>query len=460
MRVSVITILGLLAAACVGSRRDTAAATWWLTTADQSHLLEKQPACEWTEQPKGDAVIEVNPDSLFQTVQGFGFALTGGSATLINNLPADQRDRLLHELFSDEGIAISYLRVSIGASDLDDSPFSYDDLPAGQDDPELKSFSLSRDTVNLIPLLQRIVEINPQIKIMGSPWSAPAWMKTNESTVGGSLREEYYDSYALYFVKYIESMREHGITIDAVTLQNEPEHPGNNPSMLMTATEQATFVRDYLGPAFKRHGTNTHIVVYDHNCDHPEYPIAILNDTTARKYIDGSAFHLYLGEIEALSIVHQAHPDKRIYFTEQWTSSEGDFGDDLLWHVKNLIIGANRNWSTTVIEWNLASDPSFEPHTDGGCTMCKGALTIGESIERNVSYYVIAHASKFVPAGSIRMHSTQLQQVFSVGFVTTTGEQVVVLLNEGETVSQVAVRSDDRYLNLAMPGRAVATLKW
>ena len=189
--------------------------------------------------------------------------------------------------------------------------------------------------------------------------------------------------------------------------------------MVMTAEEQSDFIKKHLGPAFEKAGIKTRIVIFDHNCDHPNYPIDIMNDPEAKKYIDGAAFHLYLGEIEALSEVQKAHPDKNLYFTEQWTSSEGKFDEDLRWHVKHLIIGATRNWARNVLEWNLAADPQFNPHTDqGGCTMCKGALTIGGEVTRNVSYYIIAHASKFVRPGSVRVGSSVVPALPNVAFVT------------------------------------------
>jgi glucosylceramidase len=220
-------------------------------------------------------------------------------------------------------------------------------------------------------------------------------MKSNGLPKGGSLKPEFYSTYANYFVKYIQGMAAEGITIDAITIQNEPEHPGNTPSMSMTSEQQNDFIKNHLGPAFHQNNITTKIILFDHNCDHPNYPISIMNDPITKPMVNGSAFHLYVGEINALSTVHDAHPDKAIYFTEQWTSGNGDFGGDLQWHIKNLIIGAPRNWSRNVLEWNLAADENFDPHTDdGGCTSCQGALTINSitgAIKRNVSYYIICY---------------------------------------------------------------------
>ncbi len=312
-----------------------------------------------------------------------------------------------------------------------------------------------------IPVLKEIIKLNPDIKIMGSPWSAPAWMKTNNSLKGGSLKPEYYQAFADYFVKYVQGMAVEGITIDAITLQNEPENPKNNPSMLMTAGEQATFVKNNLGPAFEKAGIKTKIIVFDHNCDHPEYPITVLNDADAKKYINGSAFHLYLGEIEALSKVHEAHPDKSLYFTEQWTSPQGEFSGDLQWHTKHLVIGATRNWARNVLEWNLAADPQFNPHTDqGGCTMCQGALTTGDSITRNVSYYIIGHASKFVGPGSVRIASNNAGDFFNVAFITPAGKKALIVVNDSKTKGKFAFTAKGKIAEVELPAGAVGTFVW
>jgi len=434
----------------------------WITTDSQSKLLEKQSGMSFSEATNTFPVIDVNPNQTYQTVDGFGFTLTGGSAVLINALPSNQKNSLLQELFGKDStsIGISYLRVSIGASDLDSAVFSYNDLPPGETDIQLTRFSLHPDKPNLIPVLKQILQINPAIKIMGSPWSPPVWMKDNGSSKGGSLKPEYYSVYAQYFVKYIQQMKAEGITIDAITPQNEPLHPGNNPSMYMTAAQQADFIKNHLGPAFKAAGIQTKIVVYDHNADRPDYPIAILNDPAAKQFIDGSAFHLYEGDVSALSQVHNAHPDKNIYFTEQWTGARGTFSVDLTWHIKNVIVGTMRNWSRIALEWNLANDPAYKPHTPGGCTECKGALTIGNNIERNVAYYIIAHASKFVPPGSVRIESNIVDVIHNVAFKTPDNKIVLIAVNDSPTQKSFNIRYQRKIVITSLSGGAAATYVW
>lgn len=436
----------------------------WLTTADKSALFARQPMrLAFAEAAASGNVIDVTEGENYQSIDGFGYCLTGGSATLLHRMDKRSRAKLLRELFATDGnnIGVSYLRLSIGASDLDDHVFSYDDLPAGQTDPKLEKFSLAPDKAHLIPVLKEILAINPSIKILGSPWSPPTWMKTNGESKGGSLKPEFYDSYAWYFVKYIQGMAQEGIRIDAITVQNEPLHPGNNPSLLMPASEQAAFIKQSLGSAFKEAKLDTKIIIYDHNCDKPEYPLAILADADARQYVDGSAFHMYAGDISALSQVHESYPDKNVYFTEQWIGAPGKFGGDLGWHTRTLIIGATRNWSRTVLEWNLAADPQQQPHTPGGCTECLGALTLaGNIVTRNPAYYIIAHASKFVRPGSVRISSNLLPNLPNVAFKAPDGKRVVVVQNEATTPQSFSIRHQGKAFTTSLPAGAVGTYVW
>ena len=436
---------------------------FWLTKSDQSVLLQKQSTIlSFGTTSNSNADIDIDTTQSFQTIDGFGFTLTGGSANVINQLDASVKANLLKELFSNDSnsIGISYLRISIGASDLNASVFSYDDVPPGQTDMNLDMFTLHPDETDLIPLLKEILLINPGIKILGAPWSPPVWMKDNNSFVGGSLRIQYYDVYAKYFVKYIQQMKAAGITIDAITPQNEPLNAGNNPSLLMTAAEQTNFIKNNLGPAFQTAGLTTKIITYDHNCDHPDYPIAVLNDPAANAFINGSAFHLYAGDISALMLVRDAFPGKAVYLTEQYTSSTGDFAGDLKWHLKNVIIGSMRNWSRVALEWNLANDPNYNPHTPGGCDQCKGALTIGGTITRNVGYYIVAHASKFVPAGSVRIASTNSGELHTVAFKTPAGKKVLIVENDGATGATFNIRYNGKWTTTTLPAGAVGTYSW
>jgi glucosylceramidase len=405
--------------------------------------------------------IVVDSTQTYQSIDGFGFALTGGSATLLNGLSETNKDNILKELFTTDStyIGISYLRLSIGASDLSSTTFSYDDIPG---DSTLQNFSIDIEKKDLIPILKQIILLNPAIKIIATPWSAPSWMKTNNSTSQGSLKPDCYKIYASYFVKYIQAMQAAGIPINAVTPQNEPLNAYNNPAMLMQSNEENDFIKNYLAPQFNSNSIHTKIIVYDHNLDHPEYATQILSDNTTYNLVDGSAFHLYAGDINTMSSVHNAYPNKNLYFTEQYTSSDGDFSGDLKWHIQNLIIGATRNWSKNVLEWNLASDPDMGPHTSGGCSTCLGAITIsGQSvIQRNQSYYIIAHAAKFVRPGAIRIGSTSLSNLPNVAFKNTDGTKVLVVLNNTSSTQTFNIQFNGKNVSPVLEAGSVGTFVW
>jgi glucosylceramidase len=434
---------------------------FWLTRTDKTALLSKQSVVlSFVTGTNANPTIIVDTTQIFQAIDGFGYTLTGGSAYLLNHLATADRAAILKELFSTDSasIGVSYLRISIGASDLSSSVFSYDDGPTpAQPDTTLQNFSLAEDLTDLVPVLQQVLAINPSIKILGCPWSAPVWMKDNDGSVGGSLLAKYYDVYANYFVKYIQAMKTAGITIDAVTPQNEPENPYNNPSMTLTSAQETEFIKNHLGPAFQTAGLTTKIIVYDHNCDDPGYPETVLSDPDAAKYADGSAFHLYAGNISALSTVHNAYPSKNVYFTEQYVAGPSNFGGDLDWAIQNLIIGASRNWSRNVLEWNLANDPSYQPHTSGGCSNCLGALTVGTSITRNTSYYIIAHASKFVRPGSVRIYSNIPGTLQNVAFKTPDGKKVLIVLNGAGTSQTFNIQFNGKMVTPSLDAGAVGT---
>ncbi|HEX2869462.1 MAG TPA: glycoside hydrolase family 30 beta sandwich domain-containing protein [Ignavibacteriales bacterium] len=437
---------------------------FWLTDPAKNIYFTEQQSISYSDAVGALNTIAVNAAEQYQVMDGFGCALTGGSAYHIYNMPEAERKKLLTELFDDKdkNIGISYLRISIGASDLDAKVFSYDDLPAGQTDVDMKKFSLAEDKKCLIPLLKEILAVNPNIKILASPWSAPLWMKTTGKSVGGSLKPEYYDAYSKYFISYIMGMKSEGINIDAITVQNEPLHGGNNPSMVMPASQQAEFIKTSLGPAFKTVGINTKIIIYDHNADRIDYPISVLNDADAKKYIDGSAFHLYGGSINDLSQVHSLHPDKNLYFTEQWVGAGSSFADNLKFHLSELVIGGSRNWCKTVLEWNLASNSALTPHTDGGCDQCLGSITVdGSQVTRNVGYYIMAHASKFVRPGSKRIESNiPASDLPNVAFLTPEGRVVVIVLNNGSTAKAFNLKVVAKNITASLAAGAAGTFVW
>lgn len=336
--------------------------------------------------------------------------------------------------------------------------------------------------------MNEILEINPDICVLASPWSAPSWMKTVYDVRGGQLRKECYGVYADYLVRYVQEMEVHGITVNALTVQNEPLRSTNTPSMFWFAWEQADFVKNHLGPKFRKAGLDTEIIVFDHNCDRPDYALAIYDDPEAAQYVSGAAFHHYAGDMSAMTYVHEARPDKDILFTEQMTTERpGTSRIDIAASTKRLIVGPMRNWSRTVVLWNLAADPLNDPHTDnGGCPSCQGALTIdGDSATRNLAYYVIAHASQFVRPGSVRIASTapgdrtvtlgedeQRPKVYraqitehadvapNAAFRTPDGKIVLIVANDSWSRRSISVQYNGRYAELNLAPGATGTFVW
>jgi glucosylceramidase len=463
----------------------------WITTADRTSLFQQQPKkLVFGKEERRGLPIVVDDRQAFQSIDGFGFALTEGSAFHLHRMSPAARKKILEQLFAtnDGNIGISYIRLTLGASDLNNFVYSYNDLPEGETDYELKKFSLGHDRADIIPVMKEILAIAPDIKILASPWSAPAWMKTNNNVRNGSLKKECYDVYARYFVQYVQEMNKEGIRIDAVTIQNEPLNSRNTPSMPWYFQEHAEFVREHLGPAFRTAGIDAKIVIFDHNCDRPDYPLAILSDPETAQYVDGSAFHHYGGYLSAMSVVHAARPDKNIYFSEQMlTERPNSEVIQIAAPVKRLIIDVTRNWSKNVILWNLAADPLNDPHTDnGGCSMCQGAITIdGDQVTLNVAYYTIAHASKFVRPGSLRIASTHpfdmgvdltqdeeraevrratvvphSEVLPNVAFKTPDGKIVLIVANNSWSDNTVKIQFDGQYAYDRLPPGAVGTYIW
>lgn len=438
----------------------------WITTADRTSLLARhQPSPKFTAGPATGLVIEVDDSRRFQQMDGFGFALTGGSAELLMRMLPAHRRALLNELFGagPKDIAVSYLRLSIGSSDMNSHVFTYDDLPPGETDPYLAKFNLGPDRQDVLLVLKEILAINPKIAILASPWSAPSWMKTNGLPKGGSLKPEDYEIYAQYLVRYLQAMAAEGISIRAITMQNEPLNPDNTPSMVMTAEEQENFLADALGPALQKADLKTEVILYDHNCDKPEYPLQVLADPRARKYATGSGFHLYAGTMDAMTKVHDAAPDKQLFFTEQMvTQQDNTLPLKVADSVSRIVIAAPRNWSRNVLLWNLAADPQDGPHTaDGGCPVCQGAITLdGDRVTRNLAFYTIAHASKFVPPGSVRIASTSDGPLPNVAFSTPDHRTVLLVANPQTMPLTFHVKFRGRSFPATLAAGDVATYVW
>lgn len=433
--------------------------TPFITSGDQTRLLQQQSTVSFgTNSGTNPSTITINAGTTYQTMDGFGYTLTQGSCEVISAMAATQQNQLLNDLYNPvTGLNASVVRISIAASDLSSSSYSYNETSG---DVNMNNFSLNGpDLTYLIPIIKKIKLINPNIKILATPWSAPRWMKTNNSWIGGSLQTQYYAAYARYFVKYFAAMQAQGISIWGITPQNEPENPHNEPSMLMNSTEQKNFINQQLGPQMAAAGYgNIKIIAFDHNCDNTAYPIDVLNNSS---YVDGAAFHLYLGNISAMSTVRNA-TNKNVYFTEQYTGSGGSFSGDFGWHMQNVVIGSTNNWSKTVLEWNAANNPSLGPRTPGGCNTCLGAVTVNNSTSytKNVAYYIIGQISKFVKPGAVRISSSSTSgTIQTVGFRNPDGSIALVVYNSG-SANTIKVVSGSSAFNYTVPASSAVTFNW
>ncbi|MFF0508681.1 RICIN domain-containing protein [Streptomyces fimicarius] len=431
----------------------------WVTTPDGSKKLTPEGNVPFDGTPQS-VDIRVDAADKGQKFTGAGASVTGASAHLLQSLPQAQRTSVLRSLFSTEGdgIGLNYLRQPLGSTDFDanSDPYTYEDTRG--------AFSIDRDRSQILPVLKQATAVNPAIRFMGSPWSPPAWMKTNNSLNGGSLRTEHYQAYADYLVKAIRAYGQEGITLTDLTAQNEPEFATSYPSMSMTSAQQADFLR-VLDQALTAANLPTNILAYDHNWDHPNYPLDVFARTGGIQRIIGAAFHCYGGAPAAQKQIADA--GKRVFFTEcSGTDSENPattFGDTLTWHAENLVVQNMRNGGETVINWNLALDRNGGPH-QGHCTnRCNGIVEIdGGQVTRNAEFYVLGHVAKFVRAGAVRIGSTSQGAggVQNVAFQNGDGSRAAVVVNTSSGSQRFSLTDNGRSLAYTLPAGAVATFTW
>ena len=481
-----LAALAVVAAACGGGGApagpapapppppaDGVAVQAWVTTADGSRLLAREPLDVTLRAGPVDATlptIDVDTTRTYQRMIGYGAAFTDASTWLIQTkLSAERREALLRDLFGrdaarSEGIGLSFTRVTMGASDFSRSHYSYADLPPGQADPTLARFSLAPDSADKLPVLRAARAVNPQLFLVASPWSPPAWMKTTNSLVRGTLKEDMYGPFTDYFVRFVQGYAAAGVTVQALTIQNEPDfEPADYPGMRLSPAQRARAIA-LLGPKLQQAGLATQIWDWDHNWDKPEQPLGVLADAAARPWVQGVAWHCYAGQVSAQGTVRAAHPDKDVYFTEcsggAWAPS---FADNLKWNVSTLVIGAVRQWARGVAMWNLALDENAGPYL-GGCTNCRGVVTINTATgtyTRNVEYFALGHASKFVRPGAVRVESASgVQGLESVAFRHDDGAKALVVLNGSAAARTFNLRVGSRVARYTLPAGAVVTFAW
>jgi glucosylceramidase len=482
---------GAAGAAGQGNQGSAPSAHVWATTADGTDKLADLGTVPFSTAPTNVQTVVVDPTQTFQTMTGFGGSVTDASASVLYTLPAAQRAQVMASLFSPHGgDGLDYLRQPIGGSDMvATGPYTYDDLPAGRTDYSMARFSVAHDQTQILPLLREAEHLNPQLQIMASPWSPPAWMKDSGSLLSGRLiaSPQIYHAYALYLLKFIEAYRAEGVDVDAITMQNEPQnrHSDTYPGTDMPSWQEAAVIED-LGPMLKAAHLHTQIFAYDHNwseasgdvtgtppdetADIDDYPQQLLA-TPAAQWISGVAFHCYSGDPSAMTAFHEQYPNLKIEETECSGSESSDpantFSDTLKWHERNLEIGSTRNWSSTVVNWDLALNQDNGPHV-GGCATCTGIVTVGpgSTVTANAEYYALGQLSRFVQPGAVRIGSTSFGttgwngEVMDVAFRDPDGETVLVAHNENDNPQAVAVQEGGWRFTYTLPGDSVATFVW
>ncbi|KFE64263.1 RICIN domain-containing protein [Hyalangium minutum] len=447
----------------------------WLTSTSNNALskrLSTEPSKNFGPESGTATVIDINEATTYQTIDGFGGALTDSSAWLIYNSP--QRSAILNDLFSvGEGAGFNLVRLPMGASDFARNNYTYDDTCC-----DLNDFSVGHDAAYIIPLLQQARQLNPEVKILAVPWSAPGWMKFNNSlTGGGYLRNDLYGLYANYFVRFAQAYNSYGLPIHAFSIQNEP-HNGNStyPTMQMESSDQSNFAAQHLRPALNNAGFGSvKLLAWDHNWyDHGgpagfPYEVMSYNNSQARAAVAGVAYHCYEspeGSYTVQNDFHNAYPDKEIHFTEctggTWATNQAA---NLEWELQNNVIGPLRNWARSSLYWNIALDPNSGPYV-GGCTNCRGMLTVNNgagTYTKNEDYYAWAHLAKVVRAGAVRIASTSQANggIQTVAFKNPDGSLALIALNSHDTSTLTfKVRWAGQSFDYSLPPRSVASFKW
>lgn len=432
------------------------------------------------EELPGSLSIQLDPNQRFQHIDGFGAAITGSTAYNLSLMPAEKRKAFLEETFSPNRYGFSYVRVSIGCSDFSLSDYTCCDTKG------IEHFALTtEETKYVIPALKEILAINPELKVMGTPWTAPKWMKVDDlkskrphdAWTGGHLNPAYYQDYAAYFVKWIQAFEQAGIPIYSITPQNEPLNPGNSASMLMYWDEERDFVKTALGPALKAARLDkVKVYAFDHNYNYDnkeyqqKYPLRIYEDTEASAYFTGAAYHNYGGKREELSLIHEAAPGKELVFSEasigEWNNGR-DLSKSLLRDMEDLALGTVNNWCVGAIVWNLMLDSDQGPHGGpGACATCYGAVDVDNkdyaTITRNSHYYAMAHMGAVVKPGAVRIGvTTSPCDGFScAAFENTDGSHALVVANNHPDKRNVAVSDGNICFHYTVPANAVVSFRW
>lgn len=453
--------------------------TMYITNTTRSYDLTKKFVDFSEKDNMSPTSITLDPATRYQTIDGFGAAITGSTSYNLSLMPADKRKEFLEETFSQDKYGFSYVRISIGCSDFSLSDYTCCDTKG------IENFALtSEETKYVIPILKEILAINPDLKIMGTPWTCPKWMKVKDlnskepydSWTGGQLNPDYYQDYATYFVKWIQAFQKEGINIYSITPQNEPLNRGNSASLYMGWEEERDFVKTALGPALDKAGLKVKIYAFDHNynyddkADQQKYPLKIYADAEAAKYFTGAAYHNYGGNRNELLEIHKAAPEKELIFSEasigEWNNGR-DLTKSLLRDMEDLTLGTVNNWCVGSVVWNLVLDSDQGPHGGpGACATCYGAVDVDNAtysvITRNSHYYVMAHMGSVVKPGAVRIGAsgyTRSGLTYSA-FENVDGTYAFVASNNNAETLNLTVSDGSHHFSYEIPGNAVISYRW
>jgi glucosylceramidase len=442
-----------------------------LSTHDQTQLMAPQTATLFTDTTVGTNNIIVDEAQSYQTIEGFGAAFTDSAAYLLEQVePSANQASTLNDLFTrtGNGIGLSFMRVPIGAADIARSLYSFDDN-SGRADPTLANFSIAHDQTYILPLILQAKTLNPQMKLLASPWSPPAWMKATGSMNSGSLLAADYTPFANYLVKYLEAYKAAGVTYDYLTIQNEPLNETTAyPSMYMDAPTELAVTRDYVLPALTTANLTTKLFVYDHNWDTPAYPTTVLTDPTvmASPLVAGTAWHGYAGPVGSQQTVQNAFSTMGTWETEHsggtWQSDQ--FTTDFL-----EITQVMRNAAKSFVKWSLALDQTLGPNLTelnnglGGCATCTPIVTVNSAtgvVTKDIEYYTLGHYSKFVESGATRIYSSNNSSIVSVAFKNPDGSKALVVFNNSNVSQAFQVQWGTQLFSSSLPPLAAATFTW
>lgn len=431
-----------------------------IKTVKNTDMIMKEFSCpEFEKSEIEQPVINVVPGVEYQTIDGFGGAFTEAAAVSLSKISPENREKIIKMYFDkDEGIGYNYCRTHINSCDFSEGNYTY----VAEGDKTLETFSVEHDKKLIIPLIKDALRYNKDITLFSSPWSPPAYMKdTNMMNRGGKLLPEYYELWAEYFVKYINALKAEGITISAVTVQNEPKAVQSWDSCVYTAEEERDFVKNYLGDKMKKLGVK--IMFWDHNKERVmDRASVMMSDSEASKYIDGIAVHWYSGtHFEQLEMFHKMYPDKKIVFSEG--CYEYSLGKVDTWSIGEKyafdMIGDFNNYCNAFTDWNMVLDEKGGPnHVGNYCDAPIMVDTKEDKIYVHNSYYYIGHFSKYVKRGAKRIGlSKYTEDLSAAAFRNPDGSMIVIVLNNKEKEYKYNIRIDNKTCEVLSDPHSITT---